>query len=180
MEMIMTWPQISAQLADLHHFLNQGGYVLWAILCMNIVLWSFISERIWYFWWLHPKQVKAAKQRWQHRTDKHSWHAQQIRTMIVAQVQARLTAHLTAIHIFVELLPVLGLLGTVVGMIHAFEVLNLFGTGNARALGSSISQAMVTTLAGLIGAIPALFFSSILQKRAEHEKDRLADQLEIT
>ena len=167
------------KLIDLHHFLNQGGYVLWAILWMNIVLWSFIAERIWYIWALHPKQVFAAKQRWQIRTDKTSWRAQRIREMIIAQTQAKLTSHLTAIHILVELLPVLGLLGTVVGMIHAFDVLNLFGTGNARALSSSISQAMITTLAGLIGAIPALFFSSLLQKRAEQEKDRLADQLEL-
>ncbi len=60
----------------------------------------------------------------------------------------------------------LGLLGTVLGMIETFEVIALFGTGNAKAMASGISVALVTTQAGLLVAVPGLLVSGALVRRA--------------
>ena len=61
--------------------------------------------------------------------------------------------------------PLLGLLGTVTGMIHTFKLINIFGTGDAKSLSSGISEALVTTEFGLVVAIPALILHALLSRK---------------
>jgi biopolymer transport protein ExbB len=63
--------------------------------------------------------------------------------------------------------PLLGLLGTVTGMIETFRLINLFGTSDARNLASGISEALVTTEFGLIVAIPALILHALLSRKVQ-------------
>jgi len=156
-----------------------GGYVLWSIFFINLILWTMILERNWYFKHAFPIIEKHTVKQWTQRQEHHSWYAQSIRTMMIARLQAKLNKHLISIRSFVELLPILGLLGTIIGMIETFEVLNLYGTGNARALAGSISKALITTLAGLLTAIPGLFISSLLQQQAGHKVEQLASKLAL-
>jgi biopolymer transport protein ExbB len=60
----------------------------------------------------------------------------------------------------------MGLLGTVVGMIKTFQLITVFGTGDARSLSSGISEALVTTELGLFVAIPSLIVHGILNRMA--------------
>lgn len=69
--------------------------------------------------------------------------------------------------------PLLGLLGTVSGMITTFDVIAVFGTGNARAMASGISEALISTEAGLVVAVPGLVLGSLLARRADNFKERL-------
>ena len=62
--------------------------------------------------------------------------------------------------------PLLGLLGTVVGMIETFQSITLFGTGDPKLMAGGISQALVTTMLGLIAAVPLLFIHNILESRS--------------
>ena len=66
------------------------------------------------------------------------------------------------IKVFAAVAPLMGLLGTVVGMIVTFQALTLFGTGDPKLMAGGISQALVTTMLGLIVAIPLVFLHSIL------------------
>ncbi|MBW1988417.1 MAG: MotA/TolQ/ExbB proton channel family protein [Deltaproteobacteria bacterium] len=70
--------------------------------------------------------------------------------------------------------PLLGLLGTVLGMIGAFETLSAYGTGNARALAGSVSEALLSTQAGLLVAIPGLTMKNHLSRRAYDLKRRVS------
>lgn len=63
--------------------------------------------------------------------------------------------------------PLLGLLGTVIGMIKVFSAIKLEGTGNAAVLAGGISEALITTAAGLSVAIPSLFFFRFFQRRVD-------------
>lgn len=63
--------------------------------------------------------------------------------------------------------PLLGLLGTVLGMIEVFTAIMLQGTGNAGVLAGGISQALITTAAGLLVAIPAMIFYRALRRRVD-------------
>jgi biopolymer transport protein ExbB len=74
--------------------------------------------------------------------------------------------------------PLLGLLGTVTGMIKTFELLTIFGTGDARSLSSGISQALVTTELGLMVAIPTLILHGALVRMAKR-KLGLLEQLSM-
>jgi biopolymer transport protein ExbB len=69
--------------------------------------------------------------------------------------------------------PLLGLLGTVTGMIHTFRLITIFGSGDARLLSSGISEALITTEAGLITAIPLLFLHAVLSRRVRTIVDGL-------
>ena len=69
--------------------------------------------------------------------------------------------------------PLLGLLGTVSGMIKTFSVIAEFGTGNAKALAGGISEALLTTQTGLVVAVPGLFLATFLARRANGQIERM-------
>ena len=81
------------------------------------------------------------------------------------------------IHTVTAVLPLLGLLGTVTGMIAIFDVLNVFGNGNTRGMADGISKALLPTTAGLVTSIIGIYFSADLDKRVKknelHAKDLL-------
>lgn len=85
---------------------------------------------------------------------------------IVATAAQRLRRGLPTLAIFAAVSPLLGLLGTVTGMIETFQVITLFGAGDPRLMSGGISQALVTTQLGLAVAIPLLLVHSFLQGRA--------------
>ena len=77
-----------------------------------------------------------------------------------------LTTRLTFIKIISVVAPLIGLLGTVTGMINTFQAITLFGTGDPKLMAGGISQALVTTVLGLVVAIPMVFISTILATRS--------------
>ena len=83
------------------------------------------------------------------------------------QVMHEMERYLTALGTIASISPLLGLLGTVVGMIKVFTTLMLEGAGNANVLAGGISQALITTAAGLGVAIPALIFHRYFLRRVD-------------
>lgn len=91
----------------------------------------------------------------------------------VLQEQPRLERFGAAILVIAAVAPLLGLLGTVTGMIATFDIITEFGTGNPKLLSSGISIALVTTELGLIVAIPALVVGNLLSGWSERIKDEM-------
>jgi len=83
----------------------------------------------------------------------------------LAEVTPKMEGSLSTIAILASLLPMLGLLGTVTGMINVFEVIALQGSGKADQMAGGISQALLTTASGLIIAIPVIFLHHLLAQR---------------
>jgi len=83
------------------------------------------------------------------------------------EVQPKLERLLPFIAVTAATAPLMGLLGTVTGMINTFKLITIFGTGDAKALSSGISEALVTTEFGLIVAIPSLILHALLSRRAQ-------------
>ncbi len=92
---------------------------------------------------------------------------------IVSIAAERLKRGLSTLAIFAAVSPLLGLLGTVTGMIETFQVITLFGAGDPRLMSGGISQALVTTQLGLAVAIPILLLHSYLQGRTNSLITRL-------
>ena len=88
-----------------------------------------------------------------------------------------LKQNLIPIQTLTGILPLLGLLGTVTGIISIFEVLNVFGTGNARGMAEGISRALLPTTAGLATSIVGVYFSADLNKRAATREMMAKDAL---
>jgi biopolymer transport protein ExbB len=163
--------------ADVRVFLETGGDVLWFISFVLLAMWALILERLWYFAGVHPKEAQRALATWEAREDRSSWYADQIRRKLVSKVQVRLDSGLIMIKTLVALCPLLGLLGTVTGMIEVFDVMAISGSGNARAMASGVSKATIPTMAGMVAALSGLIVSVQMERYARQEGERLADRL---
>ena len=161
----MSWTNYSDGLAVLF---EQGGLILWAILFTSLLLWLLILERYWFHWTLLPPLRDRLRAQWV--AGPHDLtHGLSFRRIeaLVRDLRAESDKNMLALQALVGILPLLGLLGTVSGMIKVFEVITAFGSGNTRGMASGISEALVTTMAGLFTALSGLFFVSNLEQRAE-------------
>jgi len=168
---------LTNNLFNIQLLLESGGLVLWAILIASVVMWTLILERYAFVYLTHPKEVKTLIATWQKRTDRNSWYAQQIRQGMISESTASLKQYLMSIRTLIAALPMLGLLGTVDGMIQTFDVLTVFGTGNARGMAGGISVALITTMGGLLAALSGMYFSTQLEQRVNRSVDNVADAL---
>ena len=92
------------------------------------------------------------------------------------QVVHELEKHLAPLGTIAAIAPLLGLLGTVIGMIKVFTAIMIEGTGNAGVLAGGISEALITTAAGLSVAIPALIFHRFFERRVDTLVVEMEDQ----
>jgi biopolymer transport protein ExbB len=168
---------LTNNLFNIQLLLESGGLVLWAILIASTVMWTMIIERYFFVYFIHPTHIKRALATWQERSDRQSWYAQKIRQGMIAESSVSLKQYLMSIRTLIAALPMLGLLGTVDGMIQTFDVLTVFGTGNARGMAGGISVALITTMGGLLAALSGMYFSTQLEQRVRRAEDTLADVL---
>ena len=77
----------------------------------------------------------------------------------------------------VALCPLLGLMGTVTGMIEVFDVMAFSGSGNARSMASGVSKATIPTMAGMVGALSGVFLVTLLNQKVNREVEDLEDNL---
>lgn len=164
--------------SSIHQFLVSGGNVLWVILWTSVCLWSLIAERLLYFKLTYPSRSKQWIKQWEDRTDKHSNSAIFIRQCIISEAKISMKKTIIIIKMLIALCPLLGLLGTVTGMIQVFDVMAMTGTGNARAMADGVSQATIPTMAGMVIAIAGLYFSKLIEQRVDDETHRLTDLLQ--
>ncbi|WP_114784801.1 MotA/TolQ/ExbB proton channel family protein [Vibrio tetraodonis] len=95
---------------------------------------------------------------------------------VVVDEQAQLEKGLSMLKLLAALAPMLGLLGTVIGMIETFQVITQFGNGDPKVMAGGISMALVTTVLGLVAAMPLLLGHNILSSQAELIRNTLEKQ----
>lgn len=164
-------------------FIEQGGDVLWAILGLSILMWVFILERYLFFYFAMPRLKTRLTKHWTQqfrqwgRGPGQPWLLVRLREAHTTEFTARLRRYLQPIRVLTMVLPLLGLLGTVSGMIKTFDALMLFGSGNVRAMATGISEALFTTMAGLVTALSGVYFSAHLDAWAQREILRFDNRL---
>jgi biopolymer transport protein ExbB len=172
-------PDIEA-LADVRDFVETGGDVLFIIAIVTFGMWLLIFERYWFFSRVHPKIAEQVQKQWDARQDQRSWYAHKIRLLLITDVDIELQRGLQIIKSLVALCPMLGLLGTVTGMIEVFDVMAIAGSGNVRGMAGGISKATLPTMAGMVAALSGLIFSVQLERRAKREGRLMSDRLVVT
>ena len=158
-------------------FINRGGDVLIVIFLVTAAMWTLILERQYYFRIAYPVMRDSTLANWHAREDQFSWRAQQIRSLWISEASTELNRSIALINTFVALCPLLGLLGTVTGMIEVFDVMATAGNSNARAMAAGVSKATIPTMAGMVAALSGLYFSVQLQRFAKDQGEELADQM---
>ena len=177
---------------------SSGGVVMIFLLILMALAMMIVGERFWSLrdQEIIPKELPAQVIEWSKKKNLDNKHIDQLaatsplgtlmavalrkrdetREIIIEAVEdaGRHVSHqlekpLNWLHAIGEVSPLLGLLGTVIGMMKVFANIMEFGVGNANQLAGGISQALTTTAAGLIVAIPAVLFF-------RHFKNKIADQ----
>ena len=165
-------------LASIRSFLDLGGDVLYAIMLVLFLMWTFILERLWYFYRIHPEQKRVIVSTWESRADTHSWYAKRIREEMISNTSVALTNNIGLIKALIAICPLLGLMGTVTGMVSVFDVMTYSGSGNARAMAAGVSMATVPTMAGMVAALSGVYFGTWLEHKASTETEALGDLLQ--
>ncbi len=166
-------------LETIRDFVELGGPVLRVIGYVTLFMWILIIERIIYMRTGHKRLVRNAHVIWDARTDYSSWNAHAIRARVISLVSSSAERNLSLIKTCVALCPLLGLLGTVTGMIEVFEVMAIAGSGNPRSMASGVSKATVPTMAGMVAALSGVAMSTYMETKARRERDFIADELFI-
>jgi len=159
-------------------FMEMGGDVLWFIAAITFLMWSLIFERVWFFRTEHKDLVLEASNTWEHRSERKSWSARQVREGIISDGATRITGSLPIIETCVALCPLFGLLGTVTGMIAVFDAMATQG-GNARSMAAGVSMATIPTMSGMIASLSGLVGTTYLKRKVEYETELFEDQLTL-
>ncbi len=157
-------------------FIEMGGNVLYLIAALTFMMWTLIFERVWYFYSEHKGVIRDASVIWEARAERRSWSAHQIRDTIISEAADRITGNLPLIQTCVMLCPLLGLLGTVTGMISVFDAMATMG-GNARSMAAGVSQATIPTMSGMIAALSGVLGSTLIKRRVDTEIELFEDHL---
>ncbi len=173
-----------------------GGIIVWPILGIGVVALVLVAERLW-FLSRQRYDSDAILTRLQPCIDAQQWGEceqlcqrwdlplarvlaagipfatrprEELENVLQEEILAEIPAQerfLSTLAVLASIAPLLGLLGTVTGMIHTFELITFHGTGDPRMLSSGISEALVTTMFGLGVAIPLMLAHSLISRRVE-------------
>ena len=169
----------TAVFETLQAFVGAGGPVLTAILVLTFVLWGLILERVVYWTTSHSAVAARAKRAWNALPDRGSWAASKMRERLLSEVREESSRFNGAIKILVAVTPLLGLLGTVTGMVYVFDVMAVTGSSNARLMAEGISRATLPTMAGLFVSVSGVMFTYWFDRFAQKATAKLSDELKL-
>ncbi len=164
---------------DLYERVEQGGFIGYTIIALGVIAALVILERCIYLFVVslrinkQMKEPNASEKNPLGRIFKAYEHNKSVDVETlelklgeaILKERSPLERFLPLLKIIAVVAPLLGLLGTVTGMINTFQSITLFGTGDPKLMAGGISQALVTTVLGLCVAIPTLFFHSVVNSR---------------
>jgi biopolymer transport protein ExbB len=158
-------------------FMEPGGDVLTLIALTIFGMWALIIERLMFF----KTELKATgddiRVAWEARQERKSWHAHQIREGMISRFSIEANYLVPVIQTLVALCPLLGLMGTVTGMIEVFDVMAISGSGNARSMAAGVSKATIPTMAGMVGALSGVFLVTLITGTIDRHIEGLEDDL---
>ncbi|MEM6649394.1 MAG: MotA/TolQ/ExbB proton channel family protein [Pseudomonadota bacterium] len=164
---------------NIQAFLVAGGNVLVVIMVVTFIMWLLVIERLLYFSMASGGVCKKARSIWSERQDTRSWYATSIRNKLISEVRESSYHNLGGIKAFVAILPLLGLLGTVTGMVEVFDVMAATGSSNARLMAGGITKATIPTMAGLVASLSGILMLNILERQANKNVSEVSDNLVI-
>jgi biopolymer transport protein ExbB len=182
-------------------YLEQGGWIMIPLCIVSVIMWILIFERLYTFMTMQREDITSELALQVIDGEELDLYSRGIKTQLVksfveertgipkvdrdilrqitVDLRRSMEKYLPAIAVLASIAPILGLLGTVLGMMETFNVISLFGTGNAKAMAGGISVALVTTHTGLLVAIPGLFLSGWLSRQSRRLSTRLEETSSI-
>jgi len=188
-------------IAQTYQYILQGGWVMIPLAAASILLWTLMLDRLTKLRRLRRNDLTVDEAIEAVRGRGASVEGEGLRARLIdaylgersgfarldidilrqcaMRERVGLGKSLAVIGVLVSVAPLLGLLGTVLGMIETFQVISTFGTGNASAMANGISVALITTESGLLIAVPGLFLSGLLLQQSSRLETQLAEDVTI-
>ncbi|MEO0982018.1 MAG: MotA/TolQ/ExbB proton channel family protein [Pseudomonadota bacterium] len=166
--------------ADLQAFLERGGPVLLVIMGATFVMWALILERFFYFRFAHKTVAEEAISEWRSRSDRSSVYAHWVKDKLVSEVRLKAEQNVALTKAMVALAPLLGLLGTVTGMVAVFDIMAITGGSDAKAMSAGVSRATIPTMAGMVASLSGILFTSGMDRRVNRAVQLVDDEMEIS
>ena len=157
-------------------FLQTGGDVLLILFLLSILFWTLIIEKFIYQRVNYRTSSKQLRRYWKAEENSDSWAKLQLKTAQVSELSIALNSNLSLMKVIISLFPLLGLLGTITGMVNVFDSMSSLGT-NAKAMASGISMATIPTMAGMLLAVLGLFAYSQVDAVMKKEIRKLKDKV---
>jgi biopolymer transport protein ExbB len=164
-------------LEAIQKLVEQGGVLIAALMGLSLVLWTLIAERYWFVYWQFPRLKQHCVNAWQALPPLDAWSISSLKNLYLSQADAQLQQNQSTIRNLIALCPLMGLLGTVTGMISVFDTIAMTGNSDAKAMAAGIYQATLPTMAGLLLALSALYFSHQLTRKAQQLSQDLSKHL---
>ena len=148
-------------------FFDRGGPVIFILFVVAIIMITLLVERLIFFIndlkKLSDERVSEVKE----FSLDNKWIRNKIKLKNISILNSQSSKNLLMIQGLIALCPLLGLLGTVTGMIEVFDIMAITGTGNARAMASGIARATLPTMTGLFISIVGLFLLTAIKSSIE-------------
>jgi biopolymer transport protein ExbB len=160
----------------LHTMRELGGPIVDWIFATCVVMWCIVIERFWYFNRMLPRETALSYAAWTDRAEHTSWRSRQIRRALISRLNAGMSANTQVLRVLVPMAPLLGLVGTVSGMLNVFDSMAARGSADARSMANGVSEAMICTLTGLAVSISGLYPVFYFRKRVREETERLTER----
>ncbi|MAN67502.1 MAG: biopolymer transporter ExbB, partial [Hyphomonadaceae bacterium] len=156
-----------------------GGPVLLVIMLATFFMWGLILERVFYFRFAHKQVAADAIAEWRSRSDRKSTLAHWVKDKLVSEVRMKAEQNVQLTKAMVALAPLLGLLGTVTGMVAVFDIMAITSGADAKAMSAGVSRATIPTMAGMVASLSGILFTSGMDRRVNRSVQQVEDAMEI-
>jgi biopolymer transport protein ExbB len=155
-------------LYSIKEFIDKGGDVLIVIFIVSFIMLSIIFDKLYFNLFIYPKFIKKIQPKNRY------WNRKKF-----LQIKDSLEDSMSLLKITIVVLPLLGLLGTVIGMIDVFDTISILGNSDARAISNGISQATISTMVGMSMAIIGMIFRVYIEQSNKKRLRVLSEKLQL-
>jgi len=150
-------------------FIQKGGDVLIIIFIVAFSMWSVILDKLFHHFLVYRKEIQKTTSENQYQNKKH-----------FLEIKEKLYSGMNFIKISIVVAPLLGLLGTVTGMIEVFDIIAILGNSDAKAMSSGISQATIPTMVGMSVALSGMVVKVYLEQTTKKKLRLLSEKLHLS
>jgi biopolymer transport protein ExbB len=158
-------------------FIEKGGFTLVLIFFVAFLMWANILNRLFFHIFSYDTYIKTIVKQLKERSNPSRAFLHKIKEMHLHEHRVKLQEGQALLNILILICPLLGLLGTVTGMINVFDVITIAGNSDVKAMSSGISQATIPTMTGMSVALSGLFFKVYFHQYAQKKEIRLIELL---
>ena len=161
---------------DLFSFFQKGGIVLYFVFALAIVLWALLIERYMYISFDYKKDKKATLKELESLNIQKKF-KDEVKRFLIEQSSFKLKSGLGLIKTMIMVCPLVGLLGTVTGMIEVFDVMAITGSNNVKSMANGVSMATIPTMAGMVVALSGILFEKRLELSIKYKTQKFELEL---